>query len=156
AAPAPPAAPPLVAPAPTPAARPVTPAAAAPPPPVAAPSPRTTPLPVVVVAPIPRSSEEAAPRRSAAAAWSLLVGGLAVSFAGAALVAISQNEIEDRRTTLEQACMTFSGPDTCKVAKAHAGDQAAAQTAENDIVTWKGVRLGAEIGIGVGAALAVT
>ena len=89
-------------------------------------------------------------------AWSFVIGGLAVGVAGAALVAISQNEIENRRGTLAQTCMSFSGPDTCGVANARMGDQAAAQTAENDIVTWKGVRLGAEIGVGVGAALAVT
>jgi hypothetical protein len=90
------------------------------------------------------------------AAWSLLIGGLVVSVAGGVFVAVSQSKIEENRTALMNACMTYSAADTCMYAKQGTDKQEAAQTAANDIVTWKGARLAAEIGLGVGVAVAVS
>ena len=141
------AAPPPAAATPPAAPPPAAPAPAAPPP--AAAAPPSEPL-------APVTLDEPGPRTSSRAAWPLVVGGAVVAVAGVVLVAVSQGKIEDSRMTLMGACMAYSAPDTCKTAKPGTGEQATAQTAVNDILTWKSVRLGAAIGAGFGAAVAVT
>jgi hypothetical protein len=107
----------------------------------------------VVVAPIPRSPDEPTPRPTSAA-WPLVVGGLAVTVAGGVLIWVSQGKIDDNRTRLTATCDGPPVDDTCAVAVN--GMRGAAQAAQDAIATWKAVRLGSWIGLGVGAAAAVT
>jgi hypothetical protein len=108
----------------------------------------------VVVAPIPRSPDDQGPRATSGAAWALVAGGLAVAVAGGALIWVSQGKIDDNRATLGRTCLNPPVGDTCAVSLS--GMQGAAQSAEDAIATWKAVRLGSWIGVGVGAAMAVT
>jgi hypothetical protein len=94
------------------------------------------------------------PRKTSAAAWSLIVSGLAVAVAAAVFVPVSQGKIDDNRTTLAATCNAPPVDDVC--ATAMNGKRDAAQSSENAIATWKAVRVGAWIGFGVGAAAAVT
>jgi hypothetical protein len=148
------AAPPRAAPptAPPRAAPPTAPAPAAAPPTLAAAPQPAAPLPVVVVAPIPRSPDEA-PRATSGAAWPLVAIGLTVAVAGGVLIWVSQRKIDDNRTQLSSTCSVQVG-DTCQTAINTM--RVAAQSAEDAIATWKAVRLGSFIGLGVGAAMAVT
>jgi hypothetical protein len=108
----------------------------------------------VVVAPIPRSPDEPAARATSGAAWPLVAVGLTVAVAGGVLVWVSQGKIDDNRANLGKTCDGAPVDDTC--ARAIYGMQGAAQAAQDAIATWKAVRLGSFIGLGVGAAVAVT
>jgi hypothetical protein len=146
--------PPAEMPAPTRAAQPIAPAPPPAPLPVAAAPSPPAPLPVVVVAPIPRSPDEPAARATSGAAWPLVAVGLTVAVAGGVLVWVSQGKIDDNRANLGKTCDGAPVDDTC--ARAIYGMQGAAQAAQDAIATWKAVRLGSFIGLGVGAAVAVT
>ena len=93
-------------------------------------------------------------RKTSAAAWSLIVSGLAVAVAAAVFAPVSQGKIDDNRTMLAATCNAAPVDDVCAIAMN--GKRDAAQSSENAIATWKAVRVGAWIGLGVGAAAAVT
>ena len=93
-------------------------------------------------------------RTTSSAAWPLIVGGLAVAVAAAVLVPISQGRIDDNRSALAATCAAPPVDDVCMTALG--GKRDAAQSSEDAIATWKAARLGAWIGLGAGAAAAVT
>jgi hypothetical protein len=111
-------------------------------------SPRT------LAAKLPETPAAPEPGRTSATAWPLIVGGAAVAVAAAVLIPVSQGRIDDNRSTLAATCNAPPVNDVC--ATAMNGKQGAAQSSEDAIATWKAARLGAWIGLGVGAAAAVT
>jgi hypothetical protein len=146
----------------------VVPAAAAAEPPAAPPAAEgaaAQPLPAVAppAAPVAVAPSPASPPAPPAApptvvsggghpgAW-LIVTGLVVAAAGGVMVAVSNNQLQDLRTDLVKRCNIPDGPDACTQAKMN--EQGAATTDVDGIASWKAVRIGAWVGVGVGAAVA--
>jgi len=84
----------------------------------------------------------------------LALGGGAVTLASAILIPVSNGSINDSRAELEQSCEVRSGLDDC--VHPNPGETARAQAAVNDIATWKAVRVGAWVGLGLGVAATVS
>jgi hypothetical protein len=102
--------------------------------------------------PMPRSSPATPTTRWG---WTLVGTGLGVGIGAAVLggVAIQlKNQRESDLSTYD--CTKLNGPDACTTPATNQRD--AAQAAVNDIATWKAVSAGAWVGVGVGAATAVT
>jgi hypothetical protein len=112
-------------------------------------APPRTPAPTM-----PKTPSAPEPRTTSVAAWPLIVGGVAVAVGAAVLLPISQGRIDDSRSTLAATCNAPPIDDVC--ATAMTGQRNAAQSSEDAIATWKAARIGAWIGLGVGAAVAVT
>jgi hypothetical protein len=98
--------------------------------------------------PSPRESEDQP--TTSAAAWPLIITGAVIAAGAAVLIPVSGGRIDDDRSALAAECTTPPTGDVCAVA--YNGQRAAAQSHEDGIATWKGVRLGAWIGLGVGVA----
>jgi hypothetical protein len=73
---------------------------------------------------------------------------------GAVLVPVANAQIKGRRSDLQQQCDVLDGSDACSNAKA--GQVDAAQDSVDGIASWKAIRTGAWVGIGVGVAAAAT
>jgi hypothetical protein len=118
---------------------------------VSSPGPATVPVPPANEAVRPPSSTEE--RGTNTLAWTLLGGGALLVAGGAVLVPVASSRIGDHRNDLASNCDQLSGEDACAHAKPNG--QTAAQTAADGIATWKAVRTGAFVGLGVGAATLV-
>ena len=81
--------------------------------------------------------------------WWLASAGAAVAAVAVALIPISSGRIEDDRKALVDECATPVLNDTCMALNGH---REAAQSLSDSIATWKTVRTGAWVGIGVGLA----
>jgi hypothetical protein len=124
------------------------------PPPPPRPSPLTAPAPqpAAPLAWIPPDAPQ--PVGTSSAAWPLMIGGAAVAIAAAVLLPVSRGQIDDDRAALAAECSVLPTGDVCEFA--WNGQGAAAQSHEDGIATWKAVRLGAWIGLGVGLATVAT
>jgi len=130
----------------------VAPAEPAPRPPIAAytaPEPGgPRPLTEPPTAP-PRDAEPEASMRG----WWVASVGVVVAAVSVALIPISSGRIADDREALVNECEPPVMNDTCTALNGH---KAAAQSLSDSIATWKAVRTGAYIGIGVGVVTAAT
>lgn len=79
--------------------------------------------------------------------WWVASAGLVVAAVAVALIPISSGRIDDDRKALVGECATPVMNDTCM---AMIGHREAAQSLSDSIATWKAVRTGAWVGIGVG------
>jgi hypothetical protein len=130
----------------------VAPAEPAPRPPIAA---YTAPEPA---GPRPPTEAPAAPARDAEVeasmrGWWVASVGVVVTVVSVALIPISSGRIEDDRKALVNECATLVMNDTCMALNGH---REAAQSLSDSIATWKAVRTGAYVGIGVGLATVAT
>lgn len=89
-----------------------------------------------------------------ALAWSLAIGGGVTALVGTGLVIGSSATIESRRDRLADLCAVPSGEDECTTAEP--GKRADAQSEVDAIATWKAVRIGGWVGVGVGLVAAAT
>jgi hypothetical protein len=92
-----------------------------------------------------------APRASRSGWWLVGAGAAAVA-TGAILIASAGDRISEARRDLAAACDVPDGPDGCMNAKPDR--QLEAQDHADRIATWKAVRTGSWIGVGVGALAA--
>jgi hypothetical protein len=69
------------------------------------------------------------------------------------MVAVANRQLDDLRSDLAAHCDSQMGTDACYVAKPGPDMQAQAKSDVDGIASWKAVRLGAWIGLGVGAAV---
>lgn len=127
---------------PPPAVVPVEPPPRPPLPTRAAPEPEG--LPPLPEPPAPDAGAEASMR-----GWWLASAGVVVAAVAVALIPISSGRITDDRTALASECATPVLNDTCMALNGH---REAAQSLSDSIATWKAVRTGAWVGIGVGLA----
>jgi hypothetical protein len=131
----------------------------APPPAVRVAPPEPTPRPPVAPSPEPEalqplSEPPAPPPRDAEAdvstrGWLLASAGVVVAVVAVALIPISSKRIDDNRDSLAGVCATPVMNDTCT---AMSGRKDEAQSFSDSIATWKAVRTGAWVGVGVGLA----
>jgi hypothetical protein len=101
----------------------------------------------------PRTPSTADEHGKSSLGWVLLGGGALVALGGGAFVPLASSKIDDHRQDLALNCDQLNGEDACAHAKPNG--QTAAQNAADGIATWKAVRTGAFIGLGVGAAAVV-
>lgn len=87
-------------------------------------------------------------------AWALLIGGAGTAVLGGAFAIGASSSIDTRRERLAELCAVQHDPDECT--SAEPGQRDAAQSEVDAIATWKAVRIGGYIGLGVGAAAAGT
>jgi hypothetical protein len=85
--------------------------------------------------------------------WWLTGAGVVLTAVAVALIPISGSHIDDNRKALAGECVDAVVNDTCM---AIAGHREAAQSYSDSIATWKAVRTGAWIGVGVGVATIAT
>jgi hypothetical protein len=120
----------------------------------AAPAPTPTTKPTATAAPIPTGSPTVPLSDAGAGArtlgWSLVVGGGALLVASGVGLIISSSGLGSRRDSLAKHCdvPTTDDPDQCKTPKAN--EEAAAQSDNDAIATWKGVRTASFVTGGVG------
>jgi len=136
-----------------------------PPPPVsAAPSERTPQPPIAAytapayAAPRPPTEAPAAPARDAEPeasmrGWWVASVGVVVAAVSVALIPISSGRIADDRQKLVAECVPPVTNDTCTALNGH---REQAQSLSDSIATWKAVRTGAYVGIGVGLVTVAT
>ncbi len=134
----------VVVPAPAPAPAPATTEPAPPPAPpeLAAGVPPAPPPPSPLDAK-PAAADVDVPSRGI---W-LAVAGAVVTVAAVALLPISGNQIDSDRSALAAECVDRVVNDACTAKPGHGQ---AAQDLVDSIATWKGIRTGATVGIGVG------
>lgn len=109
------------------------------------------------IAPMPKRREPSrTPPRSGPppAAWPLVIGGGGVALAGTLTALLASSSLSSHRDTLSSLCAVPNGTDQCTLAKT--GQRAAAQDEVDAIATQKAVRIGGFVGLGVGAAAAIT
>jgi hypothetical protein len=104
----------------------------------------------------PLTEAPAAPPRDAAAdastrGWWLAGVGVVLTAAAVALIPVSSGRVDDNRKALASECVDAVVNDTCM---AMAGHRDAAQSYSDAIATWKAVRTGAWVGVGVGLVTA--
>jgi hypothetical protein len=85
-------------------------------------------------------------------AW-LIVTGLVVAAAGGVMVRVSNDKLQELRDDLRNHCHTLAGTDACAEGNPGPTEHDIATSDVDGIATWKGVRIGAWIGLGVGAAV---
>ena len=86
--------------------------------------------------------------------WALLASGGGVAVAGTVVVLASGATLSSRRDRLAELCAVPNGRDDCT--QAAPGRRAEAQDEVDSIATWKAVRVGGWIGVGLGVAAAST
>jgi hypothetical protein len=97
----------------------------------------------------PRDAEPEASMRG----WWVASAGVVVAAVSVALIPISSGRIEDDRQKLVGECVPPVVNDTCT---AMTGHREQAQSLSDSIATWKAVRTGAWIGVGLGVATVAT
>ena len=118
--------------------------------PIAAPPPaQAEPAPALLV---DREPAPAQPEAVSARGWWLAGVGAAVAVAAAVLVPVSGGRVDSSRTALAGECVDAVVNDQCL---AKPGHREQAQSYSDDIATWKNVRTGAWVGVGVGLAAVV-
>lgn len=122
------------------------PAPIAPPPPTPPPSSASKPEGPTVT-PLPTDDERTL-------AWTLLIAGGGTAVIGLGFVIGASSSIDTRRERLAELCADPDGEDGCTTAQP--GQREAAQSEVDSIATWKAVRIGGWVGLGVGAAAAGT
>jgi uncharacterized membrane protein len=78
--------------------------------------------------------------------------GITIAIAAAILLPVSSSQIDSDRNALPDKCYTVVVNDACL---ANPGQGAAVQSLVDSIATWKAIRTGAYVGLGVGAAAVV-
>jgi hypothetical protein len=92
------------------------------------------------------------PAAVSARGWWLAGAGAAIAVAAAVLVPVSGSRVDSSRTALAGECVDLVVNDQCL---AKPGHREQAQSYADDIATWKNVRTGAWVGVGVGLAAVV-
>jgi len=82
--------------------------------------------------------------------WWIAGVGAAVTVAAVVMLPVSSARLDTQRAALADKCVDMLKNDTCT---AMIGEGPAAQSLSDSIATWKAIRTGAKVGIGVGAAL---
>ena len=113
-----------------------------PPPPAAAAPSAMSPTPAANPEPPGRAEVDVSSR----GLWIAGIGAV-VGVAAAVLWPVSQSRINSERSTLADNCIDPVVNDACTALPGHG---AAGQTASDSIATWKAVRIGAAVGVGVG------
>jgi hypothetical protein len=118
----------------------------------ATPPPKTTPS-------APRAPEgpiltQPAPDDDHTLAWTLVIAGGATAAVGLGVVIGASSSIDTRRERLARLCAVPNGEDGCT--SAQPGQREAAQSEVDSIATWKALRIGGWVGLGVGAVAAGT
>lgn len=125
--------------------------AAVAPPPTASAKPAPTAAPPLEGSPTVPLSDTGAGAR--ALGWSLIIGGGALVVASGVGLFVSTSGLSSRRDSLNDHCSvpTTGDPDQCSVPKL--GQEAAAQSDNDAIATWKGVRTASYVTGGVGVMI---
>jgi hypothetical protein len=121
------------------------------------PPPTPAPAPVAPLAPVtaparPAAAPMPAParQRGSALPWWLAGGGVVAGGTGAVLVLVAGADISSSRRELSTSCQVPDGVDACRHGRP--GRVEDAQRQVDRIATWKGVRTGGWVAVGVGAA----
>lgn len=93
-------------------------------------------------------------RSASSMPWVLMGTGLGVATVAAILITTANVRLGSERRALSASCEVRVGSDACR--HALPGRQGEAQRQVDAIATWKAVRMGSWVGVGVGGALLVT
>ena len=84
--------------------------------------------------------------------WALTLGGAGLAVAGGVSVIAASSSLSNHRDSLSGLCAVPVSGDACSLAKS--GQRANAQNEVDSIATWKAVRSGGFVGLGVGLVAA--